>query len=425
MSSRRLIFVLGGAVAIVALIMLSLALNTSSEAGAVPNPAPASFKHACGPVPAYAARCHAIMRIGPNRKHPTPTPTSPAPTPTPPGPTPTPTPPPSGCTSHGGYTPCDLQAAYALPSTTAGAGQTIAIVDAFNDPSAEADLGVYRSANGLSACTTANGCFKKVDQNGGSSYPAGDVGWAQEISLDVDMVSAICPNCHILLVEGNSNSFANLAAAVDTAARLGANAISNSYGASESSQALSFASHYNHPGVAVTASSGDSGFGVQFPADLQYVTAVGGTSLTRSGGSRGWSETAWSGAGSGCSALVAQPSWQTSNSNITSACAHRAVADVSAVADPNTGVDVYDTYGTAGWVVFGGTSVASPIIASVYGLAANASSLTYGSYPYGHVSSLFDVTSGSNGSCGTLLCTATTGWDGPTGLGAPNGSGAF
>src|SRR5258708_22729122 len=211
------------------------------------------------------------------------------------------------------------------------------------------------------------------------------------------MVSATCPNCHILLGEANDNSFATLAAAVDEAATLGANGITTRYGTSESSLALGFASHYNHPGSAVTASSGDSGFGVQFPADLQYVTAVGGTSLTRASNSRGWSETAWNGAGSGCSSLVAQPSSQSSNSNITSVCANRAVADVSADADPNTGVDTYDTYGQPGWLVFGGTSVASPIIASVYALAGNAGSVTYGSYPYSHTSTPFAALTARHG----------------------------
>src|SRR5262249_48142693 len=157
-------------------------------------------------------------------------------------------------------------------------------VDAFDDANAESDLGVYRAQFGLPPCTTANGCFRKVDQNGGTNYPRGDRGWAEEISLDLDMVSAICPNCKILLVEANTSSFANLATAVDTAARLGANVISNSYGGGEYANEVSDESHFNHPGVAVTVSSGDSGFGAEFPAASQYVTAVGGTTLTRQGG---------------------------------------------------------------------------------------------------------------------------------------------
>lgn len=332
----------------------------------------------------------------------------------------------AGVTPHAsspqGYNPADLQSAYKLPSATGGSGQTVAIVDAFNDPNAEADLAVYRAQFGLSACTTANGCFRKVNQTGGTSLPRANVGWAEEISLDLDMVSAICPNCHILLVEASSSSFTNLATAVNTAVRLGASTVSNSYGGGESSTETSLASSYNHPGVIITASSGDSGFGVQVPAAFNTVVAVGGTSLTRSSGTRGWAETAWSGAGSGCSAFISKPSWQTDTG-----CSRRTVADVSAVADPNTGVSVYDTYGNVGgWLVFGGTSVASPVIASVYALAGNASSINAASSLYSHRSSLFDVTSGSNGSCGgSYLCTAGPGYDGPTGLGTPNGTGAF
>ncbi|HCI80947.1 MAG TPA: peptidase S8, partial [Ktedonobacter sp.] len=243
--------------------------------------------------------------------------------------------------------------------------------------------------------------------------------------LDLDMVSAICPNCHILLVEASSASLTNLGAAVNEAAKLGATEISNSYGGGESSSDTSYdTTYYNHPGIAITASAGDSGYGAQYPAASQYVTAVGGTSLTKASNARGWSETVWSGTGSGCSSYDPKPSWQTD-----SGCSHRTVGDVSAVADPNTGVAVYDSYvyqGASGWLVFGGTSVASPIIASVYALAGNATSVTYGSYSYSHTSSLNDVTSGSNGSCGgTYLCTGEPGYDGPTGNGTPNGTGAF
>jgi len=321
-----------------------------------------------------------------------------------------------------GYVPADLLAAYALDASR-GVGQTIAIVDAFDDPKAESDLAVYRTQFGLSACTTGNGCFRKVDQNGGTSYPRGDAGWAEEISLDLDMASAICPNCNILLVEARTNSFANLATAVDQAALLGANVISNSYGGSEYSGEVSAQEHFNHPGVAITVSSGDNGYGVEFPAASQYVTAVGGTTLRRDGSGRGFSETVWSGAGSGCSAYITKPSWQTDTG-----CAGRTVADVSAVADPNTGVSVYDTFRLhpGGWLVFGGTSVSAPVIGGVYALAGNTTAITYGSFSYSNTSSLFDVTSGSNGNCGgTYLCTATTGFDGPTGNGTPNGTGAF
>src|SRR4051795_3434599 len=314
----------------------------------------------------------------------------------------------------GGYGPADIQSAYKLPA--GGTGQTVAIVDAYDDKTAEADLNTYRSTYGLPACTTASGCFKKVNQNGvQGSYPTNDQGWGLEISLDLDMVSAACPNCHILLVEANTNTNTNLYAAEDTAARLGANEISNSYGGSESSSDPSSNSHFNHPGVAITVSSGDSGYGVEYPAASPYVTAVGGTTLNRASNARGWTESAWSGSGSGCSAFEAKQSWQTD-----SGCTHRTVADVSAVADPNTGVNVYDSNCNAiyqllgqcfkGWGVVGGTSASSPLIASVYALAGNASSVNYGSFPYAHTSSLNDVTAGNNGSCTpAYLCTAGLG----------------
>jgi hypothetical protein len=329
----------------------------------------------------------------------------------------------AGQAAPAGYGPADLQSAYKLPSGTAGGGATVAIVDAFDDPNAEKDLGTYRSQFGLPACTTANGCFKKVNQNGAASpLPASDSSWGGEISLDLDMVSAICPKCHILLVESNQPDN-TLFTAIDSAAKLGAKYISNSWGGGESKSDPSFDNtHLNKPGVVITASSGDGGFGVIHPASSRYVTAVGGTSLTKSSNSRGWTETAWNGAGSGCSSVMPKPSWQKD-----SGCGNRSVADVSAVADPNTGVAVFDSFGEPGWLVFGGTSAASPIIASVYALAGTpAAGTTPSSYPYAHTGNLFDVTSGSNGSCSpSYLCKAKVGYDGPTGLGTPNGVAAF
>ena len=331
---------------------------------------------------------------------------------------------PAATTSPTGYGPVQFQTAYGLPSASAGVGQTIGIVDAFDDPSIASDLAVYSTTYGLPPCTTANGCFSKVDQNGGTNYPRKNAGWALEISLDVQIAHAICPNCKILLVEAKSNSLANLAAAVDEAGLLGANVISNSYGGGEFSGETSSDAHYNHPGIAITVSSGDSGFGVEYPASSQYVTAVGGTTLNLGSSNNRTSETVWSGAGSGCSAFEPKPSWQTDTG-----CANRTVADVSADADPNTGASVYDTFkfkGQSGWFQVGGTSLAAPLIAGVYALAGNASSVVYGSYPYSHVTQLFDVTSGSNGSCGgSYLCTGGTGYDGPSGLGTPNGTGGF
>jgi subtilase family serine protease len=328
-------------------------------------------------------------------------------------------------TYQNGYSPASLQSAYALPSASAGAGVTVAIVDAYDYPKAETDLGVYRAQFGLPPCTTANGCFKKVNQNGmQGAYPRGNSGWALEMALDLDMVSAACPNCKIILVEAKTNSLANLGTAVNTAVKLGANVISNSYGAGEYlSEANDEVAYFQHPGVAITVSSGDAGYGAEFPAASRYVTAVGGTTL-RLGSDGTWGETTWSGSGSGCSAYISKPSWQTDPG-----CARRTVADVSAVADPNTGVAVYDSYtyqGKAGWFVVGGTSAAAPLVGAIYALAGNASSLTYGSYSYSHTSSLRDVTSGSNGACaGSYLCTAQAGYDGPTGNGTPMGVGAF
>jgi Putative Ig domain len=323
-----------------------------------------------------------------------------------------------------GYGPSQLQSAYALPSSTAGSGQTVAIVDSYNDPNAVSDLATYRSAAGLPAC--GSGCFSVVNQNGQTSplpASAGTTGWDVEESLDIDMVSAICPLCHIILVEANSPTTQNLGTAVNSAVNLGAKYVSNSYGGSESSSdPSSDTSFYNHPGVAVTASAGDNGFGVEYPAASQFVTAVGGTSLTTASSARGWTETVWNGTGSGCSADDAKPSWQQDTG-----CARRTVGDVSAVADPNTGVAVYDTFSQGGWLEVGGTSASSPIIASVFALAGTPAAGTYpSSYPYSHTSNLFDVTSGSNGTCSpAYLCTGEVGYDGPTGLGTPNGTAAF
>jgi subtilase family serine protease len=325
-----------------------------------------------------------------------------------------------------GYGPSDLRSAYALPAAPAGAGATVAIVDAYDDPNAEADLATYRAEFGLPACTSRSGCFRKVDQSGGRSYPTADPGWSQEISLDLDMVSAVCPACRLLLVEATSSSQANLGAAVDTAVRLGADAVSNSYGGPDASDS-SYGRYYHHPGVAITASTGDSGYGVSYPASSQWVTAVGGTSLHRSTrAKRGWSEGVWDGAGSGCSTLKSA-SWQPAD---TTGCSGRAVADVAAVADPATGVAVFDSYvdsGTSGWLTFGGTSAASPIVAAVFALAGNTADVADGSYVWQHHrGGVNDVTYGSNGSCSTTRwCEAHYGWDGPTGWGTPKGVSAF
>ena len=325
----------------------------------------------------------------------------------------------------GGLDPFELRDAYKLTGLSS-AGRTVAVVDAYGYPNLERDLGIYRSAFGIPACTKANGCLRIVNQSGGSLLPRMDTGWAQEQALDVDAVSAACPDCKILVVQASTPSFGNLGTAVNTAARLGAAAISNSYGGGDAAD-TSYGKYYDHPGIAVTASTGDSGYkGGSYPASSSYVTAVGGTSLAKDSSARGWSETVWSGAGSGCSsynlALSAAAAFDTG-------CGKRAMADVSAAADPSTGgmAVYYPTGKTAStWGQFGGTSESAPIIAAVYALSGNTAGYP-NALPYAHPEALFDVTSGNNGTtCPTTQwCTARVGWDGPTGLGTPNGIAGF
>jgi subtilase family serine protease len=341
----------------------------------------------------------------------------------------------------GGYHPSDLQAAYNLAAASASGGvnQTVAVVDAYHDPNAEADLGVYRSQWGLPACTTANGCFLQVNQSGMTS-PVAPVdptaGWEEEESLDVDMVSAICPNCGIVLVEATDSSGGNLYTAENTAANMcGAAVISNSWDGGEYSSETFDESNFNHPGVMITFAAGDNSYafpGDGYPVSSQYVTAVGGTTLKHVGST--WTETVWNGSGSLCSAYISQPPWQASTATVIAnpgVCSMRIDNDVAAVGDPNTGVAVYDTYKDPGWLVFGGTSVATPIIAGVYAIAGNGATLNAGSFSYSHTGSLNDVTSGNNSTgppptpCPNYLCLAGTGYDGPTGNGTPNGTGGF
>jgi subtilase family serine protease len=350
--------------------------------------------------------------------------------------------------AHSGLGAQDLQQAYNLVSAAAtrGGTQTVALVDAYDDPTIESDLATYRAYYGLPPCTTANGCFRKVNQDGEQgNYPLANPDWDPEIALDTEMVSAICPLCHILLVEANSADettvmsnpvqHSDLGASVDTAVNLGATEVSNSYGSAGPEPDQTFWDHYyDHPGVAITASSGDEDYGTIWPAASPYVTAVGGTELVADPATaRGWSESVWGsalpgtlpneaqGGGSGCSLWEPKPAWQHD-----AGCSGRTVADVSAVAD---NIAIYDSsLEIGGWGVVAGTSVSSPIIASVYALAGNAKSVVYGSYPYGHTSHLNDVVEGSNFTpssvCG-YLCTAEPGYDGPTGNGTPNGIGGF
>lgn len=321
-----------------------------------------------------------------------------------------------------GFTPTDVQKAYNLTGLSAS-GRTVAIVDAFGYPGLESDLATYRSNFGLPPCTTANGCFKRMDQNGGSTNPPTDPGWDIEQALDVDAVSAACPDCKILVVQATSNSFANLGAAVNRAAlQAGVAAISNSYGACCGVHDMAA---YNHPNIAVVASSGDGGFDTGgYPASDDHVVGVGGTSVSRDGSARGYHETAWSGAGSGCG-VNPKPAWQ-NKANTT--CATKAVSDVSAASDPNLGgLVIYcgSVSGCGGFIQVGGTSEASPIIGAVYALSGNTTGYP-ARYLYGKKKRhLYDITSGSNGSCGVPVCTARVGWDGPTGMGTPKGVRAF
>lgn len=391
---------IAGFLAVAAVVGLAAAFPMSSAA----EPAPAARHHTARACPAHGHDfvCYAIRQTD------TVTPAALAPG-----------------VAPNGYAPADLRSAYHL-TATGTADLTVAVVEAYDDPRAESDLAVYRSTFGLPACTTANRCFRKVNQNGRTSpLPTADQGWAGEISLDLDMVAAICPGCKILLVEARQPIVKDLGTAVNSAVALGARFVSNSYGGAETSAAnADDARYYDHPGVVITASTGDDGYGASYPATGAGVTAVGGTTLSRNGNSaRGWSETAWSGAGSGCSARIAAPAFQI---GLTTGCRRRAEADVAAVADPQTGVAVYQTYGATGWSVYGGTSAAAPIIASVYALAGSPDPTgSPNSYPYAHPGSLNDVTRGSNGRCGAPLCTAGPGYDGPTGLGTPDGTAAF
>ena len=342
---------------------------------------------------------------------------------------------PVASTTPQGWGAKSIEAAYKLPLTK-GAGQTIGIVDAFSTPNLASDLGVYRKEYGLPPCTAASGCLRIVNQEGKPSpLPRPDpLGWGVEETLDVSMVSAACPLCKIIVVEGKSPTFKNLALAEDTAVRLGANVVSNSYDARESGFTQAYAKHYDQPGHVIVASSGDFGFtAALFPANLASVTAAGGTQLSQAKNARGWTEQVWNdslgASGSGCSAYVAKPSWQHDPH-----CPGRTVGDVAAVA---TNIALYDSsvpkkFGGP-WFTVSGTSAASPLIAGVYGLAGNAATVQPGSV-YAHASTLFDVTSGNNdwlnssrgASCGhDYLCVAKKGYDAPTGLGTPDGIGAF
>jgi subtilase family serine protease len=337
----------------------------------------------------------------------------------------------------GGFSPADLQAAYNLPSTSKGSGQIVAIVDAYDDPNVASDLAYYRYYFGLSAAN-----FFKFNQYGQQyNYPESCLNkqgrWCGEIALDPQMVSASCPYCTIYLVEANSGSVADLETAEAEAVALGAHVVSNSWLYVCPSDCFN-ESYFSTPGVVYLAAAGDNSYNIAQPMEFGSVVSVGGTHLVKGGRKRGWSESVWggggfpgflNGTGGGCSA-EAKPSWQHDLG-----CKGRTANDVAAVADPVTGVAIYDTYASsAGWTVDGGTSVATAFLAGVFGLAGNATSQdagrTFWQKQHENSADLNPVLRGSNGHCNpTYLCTDGTheykDYGGPTGWGTPNGVGAF
>jgi subtilase family serine protease len=351
----------------------------------------ASATAVCPGSPFGAARCHALVATDEHGN-------------------------PNASTSPTGLSPATIKSVYRFTtSSTAGSGKTVAIVDAYDDPSAEGDLGVFSSQYGLPACTTANGCFQKVDQNGGTSYPRTDSGWALEISLDVQWAHAIAPGAKILLVEAASNSFGNLLAAEDYA-KAHAQYVSNSWGASEFSGEKSYDGHFAQSGVSFFVSAGDSGLPAEDPSSSPNVISVGGTTLHFSGGAF-TSETGWSGGGGGCSAYETATPAQSSFGQYgqVNCSGGRATPDVSLDADPASGVSVYDSVryqGQKGWWTVGGTSASAPMWA---GRAAIAGTVVNSVYVYGNNIAFRDITSGNNGaSCliGYDLCSGRGSWTG-------------
>jgi hypothetical protein len=338
----------------------------------------------------------------------------------------------------GGLSPQDLESAYKIP-LSGGSGQTVAVVDAYGYSHAESDLAEYRSHYGLPPCTKGTGCFTKLNQQGQElNFPEENEGWDVEQALDLDMVSAACPSCHIVLVEATSETpFPDdLAESVNTAVKAGANEVSNSYGLPEQGcgiawECTKYAPDYSHSGVFISASSGDHGYDNEyspffatsplFPADLGSVSAIGGTSLSKAANARGWSEKVWNepanevGTGSGCSTFASKPSWETDKG-----CPGRMGSDVSAVAAVETGVSVYES-AEGGWLIVGGTSASSPLIAGIVAHESESFRSLGAEAFYEGLMPLFDVTAGSNGTCSPeYFCTAGVGYDGPTGLGTPD-----
>ncbi len=337
----------------------------------------------------------------------------------------------------GGWSPENLKSAYKLPAT-GGKGETVAIVDAFNYPDAEADLKVFREHYKLvykgteTACTRANECFKKINQKGESAesetatlYPTANRSWSKEMSLDLDMVSAVCPECKLLLVESNTNSTEDLDTAEAEAATESPVAISNSWGnAGEYFEETENDTYFDHPGIPIVFAAGDTGYGPKYPATSPYVISAGGTQLTKAPlTSRKWSEEVWhnepapgDSTGSGCSEYEPKPAWQTDKG-----CAKRTDNDISAVAYKLSAYDSYEQTGEERWTTRSGTSASTPIIAGVEALAPTATRAAGAEAFYRKPSMVFDITNGTDGTCTTeYLCTAVAGFDGPTGWGTPD-----
>ncbi len=336
-----------------------------------------------------------------------------------------------------GFGPADLQKAYNI-NPALGTGKTVAIVDAMGYPNAESDLATYRKMYNLPACTTASGCLKIVSSTGGTPPTGSDVsGWNGEAALDMDMVSALCPNCKIILILAASAG-TGLDQSQATAAKLGADVVSNSWSGTEDSTTQSEESNFQTtPQIGIFSAAGDDGYdsggkSPQYPSTSAYVTGVGGTALTADSSTRGFSELPWGvdsmngSTGSSCSKYIAKPTYQSIIPTTT--CKFRAASDVSAVGDPETGVAVYEAGGGTStgdltdWGVYGGTSAATPIVAAIYAMTGNAN--VGPSFPYAHTSAYYDVVGSSvnnNGSCTTALCISGPGWDGETGIGTPNG----
>jgi len=364
------------------------------------------------PGPARGFRCHAFVVVDPAGS-------------------------PKSTSGPSGLSPTQLTAAYNLPAIALNP-QTIAIIDAYDAPNIKSDLDTYSAQFGLQVLPVCNGpvasatnkpCFRKEGPTGSTSdLPTPDASWAVETSLDVETVHGVCPNCSVLLVEAISDLPDDLMAAFDRAVTEGARIISNSYGGDEFATETAVDSHFNLSGYAIVFSSGDNAKSarVQWPAASPYVTAVGGTTLTLTAAGAYLSESAWSGAVSGCSEFENKPAFQSDPS-----CSKRTIADISA--DAGTAASIYDSFkykGKSGWLRLGGTSLATPIIAGVYGLAGGVPSsrmgnaLLYSNFNY--ATNLHDVTSGSSGKCGgSYLCAGAAGYDGPTGLGTPDGLGAW